>query len=564
MSENVQKFQLTQSGKKYILTTQIEGNFVKLTCVESDVANSPVYLGRFSLVQLQQLSKMFDTMKTINQAQDFLNQSIENQKVSVESKGNLINITLFFQSEAKVEQTVTKDFSSEAINYNTQPIEYNAIEEQQQFVNLPVTTNETVESAVNYNYNYNIPETTNYNIIQDNNLFTTTTQEPTYTNTNYDLGATTTNYDNYQTYDNLNINTNLNIDTNLNTLDTLNTLNTNTNYDYNLNNAVEVQQSQMNTYETTIQTPQMETITLSLALNQVQAVTPKKIDEKKYLEEIEKLKNQIKILSEENTILKTKTVEKTIVTKTDNSNEILLLKQEIERLKQQLAQYINIEKTFENYKINKEKEIANLKLRIEELLRQITASHQTVSSGEKQTLTIQDTRLEVVKGDIIKSATELELLTRKMSKDYNKITLNLLYKATVDSDKASAFHEKCDGAGNTLVLIESTNGKRFGGFTSCSWEGNSIEKKDEDAFVFSLDKKEIYDILPEEDAIGCYPKYGPVFLGCQIRVYDEFFKNGGTTFEKGVNYDTKEDYELSGGLKEFQIKEIEVYGVELQ
>ena len=319
----------------------------------------------------------------------------------------------------------------------------------------------------------------------------------------------------------------------------------------------------MNTYETTVQTPQMETLTLPLSLNQVQAIIPK-TDDKKYLEEIEKLKTQIKILREENTILKTKTVEKTIVTKTDNSNEILLLKQEIERLKRQLAQYINIQKAFENYKRTKEQEVAHLKLRIEELLRQITASQQTVSSGEKQTLTIQDTRLEVVKGDIIKTASELELLTRKMSKDYNKITLNLLYKATVDSDKASVFHEKCDGADNTLVLIESTNGKRFGGFTSCSWEGNSIEKKDEDAFVFSLDKKEIYDVLPDEDAIGCYPKYGPVFLGCQIRVYDEFFQNGGTTFEKGVNYDTKEDFELSGGLKTFQIKEIEVYSVELQ
>ena len=553
MSENVQKFQLTQAGKKYILTTQIEGNFVKLTCVESEVANSPIYLGRFSLVQLQRLSKMFNTMKTISQAQDFLNQSIENQKVSVESKGNLINITLYFQSEAKVEQTVTKDFSSQAINYNTQPVEYNAVEEQQ-YVNLPVTANETVESTTNYNYNFNIPETTNYDLIQDNNLFTTTTQNETYTNTNYDFGTTTTNYDNYQTYDNLNIDTNLN---------TFNTLNTNTNYDYNLNNAVEVQQTQMNTYETTVQTPQMETLTLPLSLNQVQAIIPK-TDDKKYLEEIEKLKTQIKILREENTILKTKTVEKTIVTKTDNSNEILLLKQEIERLKQQLAQYINIQKAFENYKRTKEQEVAHLKLRIEELLRQITASQQTVSSGEKQTLTIQDTRLEVVKGDIIKTASELELLTRKMSKDYNKITLNLLYKATVDSDKASVFHEKCDGADNTLVLIESTNGKRFGGFTSCSWEGNSIEKKDEDAFVFSLDKKEIYDVLPDEDAIGCYPKYGPVFLGCQIRVYDEFFQNGGTTFEKGVNYDTKEDFELSGGLKTFQIKEIEVYSVELQ
>ena len=559
MSENVQKFQLTQAGKKYILTTQIEGNFVKLTCVESEVANSPIYLGRFSLVQLQRLSKMFNTMKTISQAQEFLNQSIENQKVSVESKGNLINITLYFQSEVKVEQTVTKDLSSQAINYNTQPVEYNAVEEQQ-YVNLPVTTNETVESTTNYNFNFNIPETTNYDLTQDNNLFTTTTQNETYTNTNYDFGTTTTNYDNYQTYDNLNIDTNLNT---LNTLDTFNTLNTNTNYDYNLNNAVEVQQTQMNTYETTVQTPQMETLTLPLSLNQVQAIIPK-TDDKKYLEEIEKLKTQIKILREENTILKTKTVEKTIVTKTDNSNEILLLKQEIERLKQQLAQYINIQKAFENYKRAKEQEVAHLKLRIEELLRQITASQQTVSSGEKQTLTIQDTRLEVVKGDIIKTASELELLTRKMSKDYNKITLNLLYKATVDSDKASVFHEKCDGADNTLVLIESTNGKRFGGFTSCSWEGNSIEKKDEDAFVFSLDKKEIYDVLPDEDAIGCYPKYGPVFLGCQIRVYDEFFQNGGTTFEKGVNYDTKEDFELSGGLKTFQIKEIEVYSVELQ
>ena len=30
----------------------------------------------------------------------------------------------------------------------------------------------------------------------------------------------------------------------------------------------------------------------------------------------------------------------------------------------------------------------------------------------------------------------------------------------------------------------------------------------------------IYDIIPREDAIDCYPKYGPAFLGCQIRIYD--------------------------------------------
>ena len=71
----------------------------------------------------------------------------------------------------------------------------------------------------------------------------------------------------------------------------------------------------------------------------------------------------------------------------------------------------------------------------------------------------------------------------------------------------------------------------------------------------------IYGNIPGEDAIGCYPKFGPIFLGCQIRIYDEAFKNGGTTFEKGLNYDTEEDYELTDGERQFNVKEIEVYEV---
>ena len=75
---------------------------------------------------------------------------------------------------------------------------------------------------------------------------------------------------------------------------------------------------------------------------------------------------------------------------------------------------------------------------------------------------------------------------------------------------------------------------------------------------------QIYDIIPGEDAIGCYPKYGPVFLGCQIRIFDDAFTKGGTTFEKGLNYDTKEDFELTGVLRQFEVKEIEVYSVEFE
>ena len=70
-----------------------------------------------------------------------------------------------------------------------------------------------------------------------------------------------------------------------------------------------------------------------------------------------------------------------------------------------------------------------------------------------------------------------------------------------------------------------------------------------------------YDNIPGENAIGCYPKYGPVFLGCQIRIYDNAFIKGGTTFEKGLNYNTDEDFELTDGDRTFNVKEIEVYEV---
>ena len=74
----------------------------------------------------------------------------------------------------------------------------------------------------------------------------------------------------------------------------------------------------------------------------------------------------------------------------------------------------------------------------------------------------------------------------------------------------------------------------------------------------------IYDIIPGNNAIGCYTKFGPVFLGYQIKIYNEAFTNGGTTYLKGVNYNTEEDFELTDGLQNFEVKEIEVYNVEFK
>ena len=168
----------------------------------------------------------------------------------------------------------------------------------------------------------------------------------------------------------------------------------------------------------------------------------------------------------------------------------------------------------------------------------------------------------ILRGIIHKYSEIDEIITKIQDKLSKGAKFNLLYKAFSDGDKASIFHKKCDNHPISLVLIETTDGVRFGGFTKKSWEGNNIKKKDNDAFVFSIETGKCYDVKTDEFAVGCYPKFGPVFFGCQIRIYDNFFTKGGTTCYRGLNYKTTKDFELNNGQRNFIVKDIEVYEIE--
>ena len=50
----------------------------------------------------------------------------------------------------------------------------------------------------------------------------------------------------------------------------------------------------------------------------------------------------------------------------------------------------------------------------------------------------------------------------------------LIYRASEHEYTASSFHEYCDDKGPTLIVIKSTEGWIFGGYTTQSWNGNSI------------------------------------------------------------------------------------------
>lgn len=237
------------------------------------------------------------------------------------------------------------------------------------------------------------------------------------------------------------------------------------------------------------------------------------------------------------------------------ARELEKLKQDKEKVEKELEESLLIQQRQkeEKEKITETKQIY--------LLQNAVPPCQTLSPITYVRTAVPMSYQEIIKGDIIHGKQELDFLAKRLNKANRTIYFNLLYKATVDGDSAAVFHSKCDEANGSLVLVETPNGKRFGGYTTQSWAGDKLDKVDDEAFVFSLNKMAVYDVIKGENAVGCYPKFGPVFFGCQIRIFDNFFVKGGTTFSKGLNYNTDEDFVLTGGDQKFDVKELEVYEV---
>ena len=556
MENSIQKYELTQNGRKYILSTQIYENKIRLTCVETNKENPPVFVGDYPLLHLRQLSSAFNSISTIQEALYLLNKTIEDQKVKVDNKGDSINIFFFLLNQGENPVLALKP-NVEVIYSPARYLPTRKVFLPPVTIKRPTIYLENDSNGVEPNLIYKTPAPKIDKLTlpltprrQAKNIY----QNEVIQNQNYLFGSPKREQ----------------IDVSIpgspsSPLIQYTTTSSSRNKNYLYQNNIPIDPIIFSTNDDQ-RIIELQNLTSKMKIEHEIL----KNESSKLINTIQNLKNEIEILKAENEKLRQNNG---ALPNGNEIHEITILKQEIERLRNELANLKNEKNNeFEEYKKIKEDEINLNKSQIEELLQKISFLEQENNNLKlklqeivnKYNIKSQEGNLDIVRGEIIENNDELELLTKKISKDHKKITLNLLYKATVDSDSAEAFHRKCDKAKSSIVLVKSGIGKRFGGFTSCDWSGESIDKKDDNAFVFSLDKMQIYDIIPGEDAIGCYPKYGPVFLGCQIRIFDEAFTRGGTTFQKELNYNTQEDFELNGGEREFEVKEIEVYGVELE
>ena len=172
---------------------------------------------------------------------------------------------------------------------------------------------------------------------------------------------------------------------------------------------------------------------------------------------------------------------------------------------------------------------------------------------------------------IIREMKDLDFIIKKINvlyaeEDFKFKNIKLLYSASEDGDACTIFHSNCDGISPLLVFVKTNKGLRFGGFTTATYECSTTYKGkvDDKAFIFSLDRKKVYEVEKGAKAICCYKNYGPVFYGyeyCNIYLIGNLLNVEGNVAKKGDRFNTKEDFEINDGVETFYVEEMEVYQV---
>ena len=192
-------------------------------------------------------------------------------------------------------------------------------------------------------------------------------------------------------------------------------------------------------------------------------------------------------------------------------------------------------------------------------------SNQGPSEEVMLTLTKEERyRILGIESDIVHTKQELFYLSYWLSPE-KATKLSLLYKGPYHGFKAITFHSMYDNVVPCLVLIETTSGARIGGFTNQTWKGENEFKKDNTAFLFSLNFLEKYPVRQDsiQNAIFCKTSYFFSFGRGDLTIYDQCDKRyNKCDFPNSYICQSNKGnpkYRLTGYSHEFAVKDLEVF-----
>ncbi len=219
---------------------------------------------------------------------------------------------------------------------------------------------------------------------------------------------------------------------------------------------------------------------------------------------------------------------------------------------------INIKEKDMNSRIKDLEEIIsqqnNKILFLEEKIKQFEPMFEEYINKKKE----EDNILKMFKESQIIDKDEKKLLIEWLPNKPKSI--NLIMNSKIDGDTSKAFQDKCGGKKPTYAIIKTKKGYKFGGYTTECWKQGQI--KDNNAFVFSLNKKKKYNILNPDYATGFALNDYWLFGYCyNAIVVNDNCTSKGSSYVGNETYDIKEQYELNGGERNFTVESFEVYQV---
>lgn len=150
--------------------------------------------------------------------------------------------------------------------------------------------------------------------------------------------------------------------------------------------------------------------------------------------------------------------------------------------------------------------------------------------------------------------------------------VELLMRGSAHGFSANAFHELCDGKGPTLSIIESEQGKVFGGFTTVAWMSYDCRYfPDAPAFLFSLSNRSIhrqhryknYAVSHDKSQLMVFGRGNDLCIYDNCNVRKDSFCSLGDTYEAppGMQFESFEAKSYLPGACLFKVRDFEVFQV---
>jgi len=148
-----------------------------------------------------------------------------------------------------------------------------------------------------------------------------------------------------------------------------------------------------------------------------------------------------------------------------------------------------------------------------------------------------------------------------------KISLDLLMKASRDGFGWDIFRDRCHRISPTLVIVHTSFDKLVGGFTPLPWNQSNdqfqyLKDESKKSFLFSLTNGKKYNIKNHHFAICNGNQIGPIFGGgSDLEIVHNCNENFNNFSAIGHTYDFNETPEDFYGGQFYTVKDYEVYEV---